>query len=249
MLLDYIVSNVFYILGMAHRVHYVTRIDWTPRKLHSNAVFRHSLAPDKLEPPHSVPISFKTQYCSHRSAPTMSFSIRRILQHLHTHTLNPGIQIPVHWHTVHLISFQSVHFYPHPFSGHPFPTVPIYLILKHWYAHIRYQLIGMQYVPVSFIRYQLIGMRNVSLSVMGYRLIGMQYVSVLIMRYRLIGMQNTSISIIRYRLTGMQYIPISFTTYRLSDMQYISATFIMYHLIGMRCLYQQKASDSCIPSS
>lgn len=134
MLLDYIVSNVFYILGMAHRVHYVTRIDWTPRKLHSNAVFRHSLAPDKLEPPHSVPISFKTQYCSHRSAPTMSFSIRRILQHLHTHTLNPGIQIPVHWHTVHLISFQSVHFYPHPFSGHPFPTVPIYLILKYWYA-------------------------------------------------------------------------------------------------------------------
>ena len=74
---------------------------------------------------------------------------------------------------------------------------PIYLILKHWYAHIRYQLIGMQYVPVSFIRYQLIGMRNVSLSVMGYRLIGMQYVSVLIMRYRLIGMQNTSVSIIR----------------------------------------------------
>ena len=69
--------------------------------------------------------------------------------------------------------------------------------IKHWYAHIRYQLIGMQYVPVSFIRYQLIGMRNVSLSVMGYRLIGMQYVSVLIMRYRLIGMQNTSVSIIR----------------------------------------------------
>ena len=61
-LLDYIVSNVFYILGMAHRVHYATRIDWTPRKLHSNAVFWHTLAPDKLEPPHSVPISLKTQY-------------------------------------------------------------------------------------------------------------------------------------------------------------------------------------------
>ena len=45
-LLLYIVSNVFYILGMAHRVHYATRIDWTPRKLHSNAVFWHSLAPE-----------------------------------------------------------------------------------------------------------------------------------------------------------------------------------------------------------
>lgn len=45
-LLLYIVSNVFYILGMAHRVHYATRIDWTQRKLHSNAVFWHSLAPE-----------------------------------------------------------------------------------------------------------------------------------------------------------------------------------------------------------
>ena len=45
-LLLYIVSNVFYILGMAHRVHYATRIDWTQRKLHSNAVFLHSLAPE-----------------------------------------------------------------------------------------------------------------------------------------------------------------------------------------------------------
>ena len=61
-LLDYIVSNVFNILGIAHKVPYVVRVDWTPRKLHSNAVFWHTLAPDKLEPPHSVPISLKTQY-------------------------------------------------------------------------------------------------------------------------------------------------------------------------------------------
>lgn len=44
---------------MAHRVHYATRIDWTPRKLHSNAVFWHSLAPEWLEPPYSVPIPLK----------------------------------------------------------------------------------------------------------------------------------------------------------------------------------------------
>ena len=53
---------------MAHRVHYATRIDWTPRKLHSNAVFWHTLAPDKLEPPHYVvlgnadPIAFAYSY-------------------------------------------------------------------------------------------------------------------------------------------------------------------------------------------
>ena len=58
-LLLYIVSNVFYILGMAHRVHYATRIDWTPRKLHSNAVFWHSLAPDKLEPHTLFPYPLK----------------------------------------------------------------------------------------------------------------------------------------------------------------------------------------------
>lgn len=119
---------------MAHRVHYVVRIDWTPRKLHSDAVFWHSLAPDKLEPPYSVPVSLKIQYCSHRSAPTMSFSIRRILWHLHTHTLNPGVWIPVHWHTVQSISFQSVQFFSHPISESTSQTVPICLISQYWYA-------------------------------------------------------------------------------------------------------------------
>ena len=82
--------------------------------------------------------------CSHRSAPSMSFSIRRILWHLHTHTLNPSVWIPVHWHTVQSISFQSVQFFSHTISEYPSQTVPIYLILKYWYAHIRYQLVGMR---------------------------------------------------------------------------------------------------------
>ena len=54
---------------MAHRVHYATRIDWTPRKLHSNAVFWHSLAPDKLEPnilfPYPLKPSMFPQICAH----------------------------------------------------------------------------------------------------------------------------------------------------------------------------------------
>ena len=54
---------------MAHRVHYATRIDWTQRKLHSNAVFWHSLAPDKLEPnilfPYPLKPSMFPQICAH----------------------------------------------------------------------------------------------------------------------------------------------------------------------------------------
>ena len=69
MLLDYIVSNVFNIRGMAHRVHYVVRIDWTPRKLHFNAVFWHSLAPEWLEPnilfPYPLKSSMFPQTCAH----------------------------------------------------------------------------------------------------------------------------------------------------------------------------------------
>ena len=154
------------------------------------------------------PYPLKPSIVPIKSAPTMSFSIRRILQHLHTHTLNPSVQIPVHWHTVQSISFQSVHFYPYPFSEYPSQTVPIYLILQYWYAHI----------PVSLIRYQLVGMRNIPVSLIRYRLVGMQYIPVSIIRYRLIGMRNVSATLI---------------TYRLSDMLYISATFIMYHLTGM----------------
>lgn len=136
---------------------------------------------------------------------------------------NPGALIPVHWHTVQSISFQSVHFYPHPISESPFPTVPIYLISQYWYAHIpvsliRYRLVGMQYIPVSLIRYQLVGM---------------QYIPVSLIRYRLIGMRNTSVSLIRYRLVGIQNISVAFIRYHLTGMQYISATFIMYHLTGM----------------
>ena len=54
---------------MAHRVHYATRIDWTPRKLHSNAVFWHSLAPEWLEPrtlfPYPLKPSMFPQTCAH----------------------------------------------------------------------------------------------------------------------------------------------------------------------------------------
>lgn len=47
---------------MAHRVPYVARVDRIHRRAYPDAVFWHSLAPDKLEPLHSVPISLKTQY-------------------------------------------------------------------------------------------------------------------------------------------------------------------------------------------
>ena len=183
-----------------------------------------------IRTPHSVPVSFKTQYVPTDMRPLYRARQDSILLHLHTHTLNPGVLIPAHWHTVQSISFHSVHFYPHPISEYPFQTVPIYLILQYWYAHI----------PVSLIRYQLIGMRNVSISLIRYRLIGMRNIPVSLIRYRLVGMQYIPVSLIRYHLVGMQYIPISFTTYRLSDMQYISATFIMYHLTGMQVLVSTK---------
>ena len=119
---------------MAHRVPYVARVDRIHRRAYPDAVFWHSLAPDKLEPPHSVPVSFKTQYCSHRSAPAMSFLVMRILQHLHTRTLNPSVWIPVRLHTFQSISFQSVQFFSHPISESTSQTVPICLISQYWYA-------------------------------------------------------------------------------------------------------------------
>lgn len=54
---------------MAHRVSYVMHVDWTPRKLHFNAVFWHTLVPDKLEPrtlfPYPLKPSMFPQTCAH----------------------------------------------------------------------------------------------------------------------------------------------------------------------------------------
>ena len=40
---------------------YVARVDCIHRRAYPDAVFWHSLAPDKLEPP-LIPVSLKTQY-------------------------------------------------------------------------------------------------------------------------------------------------------------------------------------------
>ena len=45
-LLDYIVSNVFNIKGIAHKVPYVARIDCIHRRAYPDAVLWHSLAPE-----------------------------------------------------------------------------------------------------------------------------------------------------------------------------------------------------------
>lgn len=196
---------------MAHRVPYVARIDWIRRSVCSNAVFWHTLAPDKLEPPYSVPVSLKIQYrshqiCAHYVVLGNADSMASTYSYSESGCLDTG---SFAYGSIDIVSVctllsASVFWTSIPDSTHLFDIT--ILVCAH---------------PVSLIRYQLIGMRNVSISVMEYLLIGMQYVSA---------------TLIRYHLAGMQYIPISLTTYRLSDMQYISATFIMYHHTGMQML-------------
>ena len=198
--------------------------------LYSGTVWRLN----KLEPPYSVPVSLKIQYVPTDHAPIYvvlgnADSIAFAYSYSESGCLDTGsLGIRFNRYRFSRYTFIRIRF----LDTHS-QTVPIYLILQYWYAHIRYQLIGMQYVPICSSDISLLACGMSRYLLWSIALLGMQYVSVLLMRYRLIGMQNTSVSIIRYHLTGMQYIPISFTTYRLSDMQYISATFIMYHLTGM----------------
>ena len=63
------VSNVFNTRGKAYRVPYVARIDRIHRRACLDAVFWHSLAPDKLEPnilfPYPLKPSMFPQICAH----------------------------------------------------------------------------------------------------------------------------------------------------------------------------------------
>ena len=164
---------------MAHRVHYVTRIDWTPRKLHSNAVFWHSLAPDKLEPPHSVPISLKIQYVPTDMRPLCSSQLGGFY----------GIYILILWIRVFRYRFACIRFNRYRFSR--YTSFRIRFLNPHpkQYPFVWYHNIGMRNIPVSIIRYHLTGMQYIPISFTTYRLSNMQYISATFIMYHLTGMQ------------------------------------------------------------